>query len=123
MNRLLALTLLLVALHVLSPRTRAEDTVSYKYQYYQEQHDRIEIRAQRQGDSVSIEVVDSGPGLPAGCEEKVFDKFFRGAHAGQSGAGLGLAICRGIAEAHGGSLNLANRKDRSGSEALLRLPR
>jgi signal transduction histidine kinase len=38
------------------------------------------------------------------------------------GSGIGLTLSRQIAEAHGGSLNLANRIDRKGSEALLRLP-
>jgi two-component system sensor histidine kinase KdpD len=64
----------------------------------------IEIRAQRDRAEVAIEVIDHGPGLPPGSEEKVFDKFYRGAHAGVSGAGLGLPICRGIAEAHGGTI-------------------
>jgi len=69
---------------------------------------RIEIRAARQAESVLIDIVDHGPGLPPGCEEKVFDKFFRGPHVGMSGAGLGLPICRGIAEAHGGSIHAEN---------------
>lgn len=69
----------------------------------------IEIRARREDDQVSIEVSDHGPGLPVGAELKVFDKFFRGPHAGVSGAGLGLPICKGIAEAHGGSIVARNR--------------
>ena len=40
-----------------------------------------------------------------------------------NGSGIGLTLSRQIAEAHGGSLNLANRKDRTGCEAILRLPR
>lgn len=64
----------------------------------------IEITAQRAGETVVIELIDYGPGLPPGSEEKVFDKFYRGPHVGVSGAGLGLPICRGIAEAHGGSI-------------------
>jgi two-component system sensor histidine kinase KdpD len=64
----------------------------------------IELRARRERDEVMIEVIDHGPGLPRGAEEKVFDKFFRGVHTGVPGAGLGLPICRGIAEAHGGTI-------------------
>ena len=69
----------------------------------------IEITAVRRGENVEIEVIDHGPGLPPGSEEKVFTKFFRGAHAGVAGAGLGLAIARGIVEAHGGSIRTEHR--------------
>lgn len=69
----------------------------------------LEIVGKRGDNGVVIEVLDDGPGLPAGTEERVFEKFFRGAHDGASGAGLGLPICRGIIEAHGGTLTAANR--------------
>lgn len=69
----------------------------------------IEVRGMRQGDACVVEVMDRGPGLPEGDEERVFEKFQRGDHAEVPGAGLGLAICRGIAEAHGGSVRAANR--------------
>jgi two-component system sensor histidine kinase KdpD len=49
----------------------------------------IGIRAMRLGDQVAIDVYDHGPGMPAGAEEAVFDKFFRGPHPGVQGAGLG----------------------------------
>jgi two-component system sensor histidine kinase KdpD len=65
---------------------------------------RIEVHAARSADSILIEVCDNGPGVPKGFEEKLFEKFYRGPHSGTSGAGLGLPICRGIAEAHGGSI-------------------
>lgn len=55
-------------------------------------------------DRVEIIVRDHGPGVPRGLEEKLFEKFYRGPHRNASGAGLGLAICRGIAEAHGGTI-------------------
>jgi two-component system sensor histidine kinase KdpD len=69
----------------------------------------IEIHAKRVEQNVVIEVIDHGPGLPRGGEEKAFDKFYRGEHAGVSGAGLGLPICRGIAEAHAGSIRAEPR--------------
>jgi len=69
----------------------------------------IEIRAGVEGQLVRIDVIDHGPGIPAGSEAKVFDKFFRGSHAGAPGAGLGLAICKGIVEAHGGTICVENR--------------
>jgi two-component system nitrogen regulation sensor histidine kinase NtrY len=63
-------------------------------------------------------VQDEGPGImnPA----NLFVPFFT---TKPTGSGIGLALSRQIAEAHGGSLTLANRRDRRGAEALLRLPR
>ncbi len=71
----------------------------------------IEIRARTEGDRVAIDVLDNGPGLPAGAEERVFDKFFRGPSTGVPGAGLGLPICKGVVEAHGGTITAANRSE------------
>jgi two-component system sensor histidine kinase KdpD len=54
------------------------------------------------GPAVLIEVSDAGLGLPPGDEARVFEKFYRGSGVQQRGAGLGLAICQGIVNAHGG---------------------
>ncbi len=54
--------------------------------------------------AATVEIADRGPGLPAGQEERVFEKFHRLAPAGGRGSGLGLAICKGIVEAHGGRI-------------------
>jgi two-component system sensor histidine kinase KdpD len=55
-------------------------------------------------------VADRGPGLPPGAEERVFEKFYRGAgREDRGGVGLGLPICRGIIEAHGGRIWAENR--------------
>jgi two-component system sensor histidine kinase KdpD len=69
----------------------------------------IEIAARRASDGVAIEVADRGPGLPPGPAEQVFEKFFRGPDTRAAGAGLGLAVCRGIAVAHGGRIEAAAR--------------
>src|SRR6266702_2163269 len=59
---------------------------------------------------VRVTVDDNGPGLPAGMEARVFEKFTRGEkESAKPGIGLGLAICRAIAEAHGGRIGAANR--------------
>lgn len=82
----------------------------------------IDIRGRHQGAQVVIEVSDRGPGVPAGSEEHIFEKFSRGSHAGISGAGLGLAISRAIAQAHGGSMTARRRTDASGSTFSISLP-
>ena len=70
----------------------------------------IEIDASLNGESVGIEVIDHGPGLPPGTESRVFEKFFRiRPNESRRGIGLGLAIVRGIVEAHGGTISAANR--------------
>ena len=74
----------------------------------------IEISAVAKDKRAEIRIADNGPGLPAGSEQKVFDKFFRGATVapdGRRGVGLGLAICQAIVEAHGGKITAANRRE------------
>jgi two-component system sensor histidine kinase KdpD len=72
----------------------------------------IAIAARYTQDGVTVEVADRGAGLPAGAERRVFEKFFRAARGdGRRGIGLGLAISRGIVEAHGGQISAANRPD------------
>ena len=69
-----------------------------------------EITATVDGGAVRVEISDDGPGLTTGDEKKIFEKFYRGKSSTQSrGAGLGLAICRGIIEAHGGKIWAENR--------------
>jgi two-component system, OmpR family, sensor histidine kinase KdpD len=69
----------------------------------------IDISASSADGSVVVEVADRGPGLPAGDEKRIFEKFYRGGKGAVRGAGLGLAICAGIIEAHGGSIWAENR--------------
>ena len=70
----------------------------------------IDIAAQVLPGRVAVEVADRGPGIPAGEEAKLFDKFYRlQREAAQSGVGLGLAICKAIVAAHGGTISAANR--------------
>jgi two-component system sensor histidine kinase KdpD len=69
----------------------------------------VEISATAGADEVVVQVADRGPGLPAGEEERVFEKFHRAASVPGTGVGLGLAICRGIVTAHGGRIWAENR--------------
>jgi two-component system sensor histidine kinase KdpD len=64
----------------------------------------VEIIATGGDRNVTIEIADRGPGLPPGEEDKVFEKFHRAEPTTARGAGLGLAICRGIVQAHGGRI-------------------
>lgn len=82
----------------------------------------LEIAARSAGDRVQIEVLDHGPGLPAGAETRVFEKFYRGPHIGVSGAGLGLPICKGIVEAHGGTIR-AETRSAGGAAFYISIPR
>jgi two-component system sensor histidine kinase KdpD len=92
----------------------------------------IEIHARVEGQRALIIVADSGPGLPPGTENQVFEKFFRGpapsavtgrVESGDArrGVGLGLAICQGIVRAHGGTIRARNRPE-GGAEFVISLP-
>ena len=71
----------------------------------------IDIIARARNDQVVINVEDHGPGLPLGKEEAIFEKFERGnKESATPGVGLGLAICRAIVQAHGGTISGANRE-------------
>jgi two-component system sensor histidine kinase KdpD len=70
----------------------------------------IHIAARVRGDTVVLTLDDHGTGLPRGREERVFEKFERGQReSALPGVGLGLAICRAIVEAHGGTIEGHNR--------------
>lgn len=81
---------------------------------------KIEISGRRDADAYVLEVRDDGPGIAADQIERVFEKFHRGAMA--NGAGLGLAICRSIARAHGGDVVAISPAARGGLAMQLRLP-
>lgn len=70
----------------------------------------IEVRAEQVGEHVVLEVADRGPGIPVGHEERIFEKFYRAAQGGATGGvGLGLAICRAVATAHGARIEAGHR--------------
>jgi two-component system sensor histidine kinase GlrK len=69
----------------------------------------VSVLALASGDQALIDVIDSGPGVPAEERDSIFDSFFRGrakASARVEGSGLGLAIAREFVEAHGGSISI-----------------
>lgn len=84
----------------------------------------IEISVQVAGEQMTISIADYGPGIPSNDKERIFDKFYRvlgTQHQGREGSGLGLAVCRGLVEAHGGRIWVENR-DRGGAIFRFVLP-
>jgi two-component system, OmpR family, sensor histidine kinase KdpD len=69
----------------------------------------LEVAAFEKDGMLTLEVADQGPGLDPGDEERIFEKFYRGHTTKAPGAGLGLAICRPIIQAHGGRIWAENR--------------
>lgn len=65
---------------------------------------RVSVRVAEQGDTVAFSVRDTGPGIPEGQRQHLFDRFWQADTADRRGRGLGLAIAKGIVEAHGGKL-------------------
>jgi len=87
---------------------------------------RIRISTESTQDTVRLTVEDDGPGIPVELRERVFDKFFRamqdGDRAKPSGAGMGLAIARGIVEAHGGRIAVEPPAELAGARIVVSLP-
>ena len=82
----------------------------------------VEIKAWATDRAVTLSVTDHGPGIPEGSEEKIFEKLTR-FQQGETrpGAGLGLAICKGVVLAHGGKIMASNRAS-GGAQFLVSLP-
>jgi signal transduction histidine kinase len=82
------------------------------------------ISTQRDGQSVTIAVADTGIGIPEQDQAKLFDRFFRASNANAQaipGTGLGLAIVRAIVEGHGGELGFESTEG-VGTTMTIRLP-
>ena len=81
---------------------------------------RVVVRARSQpGGGAAIEVEDSGPGVPKGARERVFDPYFT---TKAEGTGLGLAIVKKIVVEHGGSIEVAGGRLLGGALFVIRLP-
>jgi two-component system, OmpR family, sensor histidine kinase KdpD len=88
------------------------------------------VMAQRADDRmIKIAVEDEGPGIPHALRERVFDKFFRATRDGDisysrqpKGTGMGLAIAKGIVEAHGGRIRIEDVKGDAGARIVFTLP-
>ena len=82
------------------------------------------IQSWQEAETVKLQIVDEGSGIPPEEIDRIFDKFHRAEKQDQvrAGTGLGLAISRGFVEAMGGSITAANRTDRPGAVFTITLP-
>jgi two-component system sensor histidine kinase KdpD len=82
----------------------------------------VEVRGRARDGSVEIEVVDHGPGIPAGERERVFEEFVRvAAEANAPGTGIGLTIARAFVDAQGGRIAIGET-DGGGTTVVVALP-
>jgi signal transduction histidine kinase len=104
--------------------SRALDNLLDNARKYDESGKPLRIEIAEEAGEVVIAVVDHGSGIPPDELERVFDPFFRGANARgrSSGFGLGLALARRIAQAHGGIARAMNTPQ-GGARIEIRLPR
>src|SRR3954447_10416906 len=89
----------------------------------------IRVTARRAGDGlIEMGVEDEGPGIPIDLRERVFDKFFRATRDGDvrsrqpAGTGMGLAIAKGLVEAHEGRIWIESGRNEKGTRVLFTLP-
>ncbi|OHD15560.1 MAG: hypothetical protein A2Y38_18150 [Spirochaetes bacterium GWB1_59_5] len=93
------------------------------YAAYTPSDSRLTIEARIEEDSIHLRFSDNGPGVPERELASLFDTFYRGSNStSHQGCGLGLSICRGIVEAHGGTIN-ARTADGGGLTVTVILPR
>ena len=81
----------------------------------------VAVRIDAGGDGATLQIDDAGPGIAEADRGRVFDRFYRRAHAEEAGSGLGLAIVKSVADAHGASVTLA-QSPASGLRVTVRFP-
>lgn len=85
---------------------------------------RVDIGVYRAGNEAVVQIEDTGPGIPSGDIDRIFEPFFRGSRPAEDGIGLGLSIVKRIVDRLGGIIVLENISDRApkGLRATVRLP-
>jgi two-component system sensor histidine kinase MprB len=95
---------------------------------YSPEDARIRVRTSidAQAGAVLLEVADSGPGIPDGMRERVFERFVRGTGGSDTdptgGTGLGLAMVQAIVASHGGTVTAGSSEELGGARFLLSFP-
>jgi two-component system sensor histidine kinase KdpD len=84
----------------------------------------INISVEQQGNTCAIEIEDRGPGIPESLREQIFDMFYVVSEGDQKkqSTGMGLAICRGMIGAHGGSVHAYAGSQGRGTRFVVELP-
>jgi signal transduction histidine kinase len=83
---------------------------------------RVDVEVRREGDAAILRVRDTGPGIPADEQPRIFDRLFRGdTSRAERGLGLGLSLVKAVVEAHGGTVEVSSEPGR-GSTFTVRLP-
>lgn len=89
----------------------------------------VTVRAGRQGDTVWVDVTDTGAGVPESERERIFERFYRGAPStatvgrpSRAGRGIGLTIARSLARAHGGDVRVADGRPGAGATFRVTIP-
>jgi PAS domain S-box-containing protein len=91
---------------------------------YTQKGGKIELFARREDDRAVVRVRDNGPGISKEIAPKLFDPFWQEGHHedAKQGLGLGLALCKGLVEAHGGVIEVRSPVGERGTEFVIRLP-
>ena len=93
--------------------TMSDDYKDQLIQKYTPENSTIRIDAVQEGDKVLISVSDDGPGVPDSEKGKIFDMFYTGSNGvsdGRRSLGFGLALCKTIVQAHGGTITLTDNQ-------------
>ncbi|MEJ0037635.1 MAG: ATP-binding protein [Gammaproteobacteria bacterium] len=89
---------------------------------YTPEHGQVEVRVSPADTGATLEVLDTGPGIPEADRARAFDRFYRRAAAPEGGSGLGLAIVKAIAERHGARIALDTAPFGSGLRVTVTFP-
>lgn len=91
---------------------------------FTQQGGRVDVGVYREGNEAVVQIEDTGPGIPSGDIDRIFEPFFRGSRPAEDGTGLGLSIVKRIVDRLGGTVVLENISDRpsKGLRATVRLP-